>query len=87
MLTALHLKIIPTKIEAFVQSWDWFVNSCLVEFCTLPFQAPRNSRFHNVIYKSVSRKMFLKSGIGVRITRREIWAVWPIFQDCPPGAL
>jgi len=85
--STLFYNTVPTKTEAFVQSWDWFVNSCLVEFCALRFQPSRNSCFHVVICKSVARKMILKSGKKVKITRCEIWDVWQMFQNCPPGAL
>jgi len=31
--------------------------------------------------------MILQSGKEVKITQCQIWAVWRIFQDCPPEAL
>jgi hypothetical protein len=72
------------NIEAFVQSWDWFFNMCLVEFCALQFQPPCNGSFHVIVTcKSVARKLILKSGKEVKITHRQIWSVWQVFQDCP----
>jgi len=63
MLTTLYLNIVPTKTGAFIQSWDWFVNSCLVEFCALRFQPPPNSCFHVAISKSVARRWWsLRAG-------------------------
>jgi hypothetical protein len=78
----------PTKIESFLQSWEWFVNSFLLELCVLRFRPTRNSYFHVVITcQYVARKMIFKSGKEVKITRRQIWPVWRMFQDCPPEAL
>lgn len=76
------------NIEAFVQSWDWFFNLWLIEFCALQFQPPCNSCFHVIITcQFVARKMILKSRKEVKITQCQIWSVWQMFQDCPLEAL
>lgn len=91
IICAYHLlfNIVPTKIEAFVQSWDWFVISGLVEFCALHFQPPCNSCFRIVIIcEFVSRKMILESEKEEKkITRCQICTVWQIFQVWPPETL
>ena len=85
--STLFYNTVPTKIEAFVQLWDKFINSCLVQFCALWFQPPHNRWFHIVTCKSVARKMIFKSRKEVKITWCQIWAVWQMFQDCPSEVL
>jgi hypothetical protein len=76
------------NIEAFVQSWDWFFNLCLIEIFALRFQPPCNSCFHVIVTcKFAVRKMSLKSGKEVKIAQCQIWSVWQMFQDCPSEVL
>ena len=35
----------------------------------------------------MARNMILQSGKEAKITQCQVWAVWQIFQDCPPEAL
>jgi hypothetical protein len=78
----------PTKTEAFLQLWVWFVNSCLLELCALRIRPTRNSCFHVVVTcQFVARKMILKSGKEVNVTLRQIWPLWRIFQNCLPEEL